>query len=76
MYAEAIVSIESSINGQAGFKSELEGRVTASATTRQVIVAYLAFYSRVRSEVMSRLVGATAVQVEAVTMILIIVNLY
>jgi hypothetical protein len=76
VYAEAIARIDADINGQAGFKSELDSRVAASATTRQVIDAYLAFYYRVRSEVAARLVGASAIQVDATTTILIVVNLY
>lgn len=74
--ASAIVGVDAQINGTDGFKAQLQAEVQAATSTQQVVEAYRAYYQNVKTAVLNAMPGTTEVQVQAVTVILVLINIF
>jgi hypothetical protein len=75
-YASAIVTVDGNITKSNGLKAQLVATIQSAITPQQVIQAYWSYYSQVKTAVMTAMSTATNVQVQAVTSLLVMVNMY
>ena len=75
-YASAIVTVDGNITKNNGIKAQLVATIQTAVTPQQVIQAYWAYYAQVKTAVTAAMTGATDVQIQAVTSLLVMVNMY
>jgi hypothetical protein len=73
--AAAILTIDTAINASAGAKLILDATVSAAITTDALVDAYAAYISATRTLVEGTLSGANSTEVEAISNIIVLVNL-
>lgn len=73
--AEAVTTIDSSINSSTGAKATLETALSAPASTGQVVDAYVTFYEAVKTSVDSSLSALSSAEAETAAEILILANM-
>jgi hypothetical protein len=73
--AAAILTIDTAINASAGAKLILDATVSAAITTDALVDAYAAYISATRTLVEGTVSGANSTEVEAISNIIVLVNL-
>ncbi|HTK82704.1 MAG TPA: hypothetical protein VL633_10460 [Bacteroidota bacterium] len=75
-YAGAIATVDGNITKNNGYKAQLVASIQAAITPQDVVQAFWSYDTQIKTAVTNALAGATSVQIQAVSTLLVMVNMY